>query len=229
MGLESGSSKELNQIGLIAIIIVLTFIIIFGILGDYKSENEEVIAVKEKVVEEIEYVETSPWWIDYFVDDSGNKTKEGYISAMNFEVDFIPEYRGRIIIHPSIISIKFFYWSEDNKMISILKNDLSKVIGLNGYREGHYLLTVWDKDHEGETFDAFNQNGTLVLGHPMVSDDSFHLTKEKKFYQMLLKGGEIIFIIKDLNIGTKGSILFQATMNANNFDKVYYQVFENGK
>ena len=40
---------------------------------------------------------------------------------------------------------------------------------------------------------------------------------------------KIIFIIKDLNIGTKGSILFQATMNANNFDKVYYQVFENGK
>lgn len=228
-GVQSISSNGRNQIGLISIIIILTLIIILGILLNYKTENEEVIDVKEKIVEENEYVDTSPWWINYYEDDSGNKTAKRYISSLDFEVDLMPEYEGTITIDTSRIFIQFYYWSEDNKMVFILKNDYSKMIGLNGYVEGHYRLTVWDKDNQGETFDAFNQNGTLVLGHPLVTARNFYSEKEKKFHQMLLKGGEIILLIQDLNRGSKGNILFQARMNANNFDRVYYQLFENSQ
>ena len=231
-GVQSISSNGRNQIGLISIIIILTLIIILGILWNYKTENEEVIDVKEKIVEENEYVDTSPWWINYYEDDSGNKTAKRYISSLDFEVDLMPEYEGTITIDTSRIFIQFYYWSEDDKMVFILKNDYSdysKWIGLNGYVEGHYRLTVWDKDNQGETFDAFNQNGTLVLGHPLVTAGNFYSEKEKKFHQMLLKGGEIVLLIQDLNRGSEGSILFQARMNANNFDKVYYQLFENSQ
>ena len=121
------------------------------------------------------------WEVQYFVDDFGERTKEGYITTKN------PIYGtfSNTATQNSDLRVHFIIAGKQNVAIELFEYNSNNPV--KGYRDTYRVL-VQDSNGERHTLSASNNNWDRL---------SFGKNDSGKMFNILSKGGEIKFKIVD--------------------------------
>jgi len=151
------------------------------------------------------------WEINYFVDDFGDKTDEGYIANK----DFIEGVFSNSATTNSNLFGYFIISSKREIAIKLLEYGSSVV---KAYSTEYYNVSI--KDSEGETYSL---RGTMFEGGDrLYIDHGFGKNKISKMHNIMMKGGEVVVVIKEDDYGlTTYRLSFDSDGYKNTFNTLF--------
>jgi hypothetical protein len=155
-------------------------------------EKDELALKKVKEAEEKERIRleninnTGIWTVQYYVDDFGEPTKEGYIRNTNL----ISGTFSNTATQNSALNVKFLITNSND--INIMLYEYAGNNPVKAYSSESYKVLIQDKDGNRMKLRATNYSDRL----------SFDKTTSKKVHNILMKGGNIKFKIYESDTPT---------------------------
>ena len=155
-------------------------------------EKDELALMKIKEAEEKERIRleninnTGIWTVQYYVDDFGEPTKEGYIRNTNL----ISGTFSNTATQNSALNVKFLITNSTD--ISIMLYEYADNNPVKAYSSESYQVLIQDKDGNRLKLRATNYSDRL----------NFDKTTSKKVHNVLMKGGNIKFKIYESDTPT---------------------------
>ncbi len=177
-------------------------------------EKEELIEKKKKEAEEKERIRleninnTGIWTVNYYVDDFGEPTKEGYIR----NTSLINGSFSNTATQNSALNVKFLISNSSD--ISIMLYEYAGNNPVKAYSSESYRVLIQDKEGNRFKLTATNYSNRL----------SFDKTTSRKIHGILMKGGSIKF--KIIEIDTPTTEYDFTIQKANWYDNAYRKLKE---
>ena len=155
-------------------------------------EELELQEQKRKAIEEKEKIRlenlnnTGIWSVQYYVDDFGEPTKEGYIKNTNL----ISGTFSNTATQNSALNVKFLITNASD--INIMLYEYAGNNPVKAYSSESYQVLIQDKDGNRLKLIATNYSDRL----------NFNKTASKQVHNILLKGGSIKFKIYEIDTPT---------------------------
>jgi len=155
-------------------------------------EKEELIEKKKKEAEEKERIRlkninnTGIWTVNYYVDDFGEPTKEGYIR----NTSYINGSFSNTATQNSALNVKLLISNSSD--ISIMLYEYAGNNPVKAYSSESYRVLIQDKEGNRFKLTATNYSNRL----------SFDKTTSRKVHGILMKGGSIKFKIIEIDTPT---------------------------
>jgi hypothetical protein len=132
------------------------------------------------------------WKIEYYVDNFGDKTSEGYITNS----DIISGHFSNTATSNSNLGVSFLINDKENIAIMLFEYMQSNPVK----DDGMYIITIKETNNQTWKLWAFNHSDRLVLSDSGFYDETGNKLLEKshalKLWNILTSGGEIKFHIQ---------------------------------
>lgn len=171
-------------------------------------EKERKAAEEKEAKRKANFNNTGMWKLDYYVDDFGDPTKDGYITNKNM----INGSFSNTATQDSRLNVRFLI--SDSSRISILLYEYARNNPVKSYSYDSYTVLVKDAEGNRSKFRAANTSDRLVL----IKADS------KKLHQILKAGGKTVFRITEDDSPT--TIYEFEIRNAEYYDNAYRKLIE---
>jgi hypothetical protein len=149
------------------------------------EENRKKLELKEKTrLENLN--NTGIWSVQFYVDDFGEPTKEGYVK----NTDFIRGVFSNSATQNSDLKVKFLISNSSD--VSIMLYEYAGNNPVKAYSAENYRVLIQDKEGDRLKLTATNYSDRL----------GFNKTESRKVHNVLMKGGIIKFVIYEIDTPT---------------------------
>lgn len=183
------------------------FAVLLKTIETLEIEEQKRKAIEEKEKNRIKNLSnTGIWSVQYYVDEFGEPTKEGYIQ----NTELIRGTFSNTATQNSALDIKFLITSIND--INIMLYEYAHNNPVKAYSAENYQVLIQDKDGNRVKLIATNYSDRL----------NFDKTASKKFHSILMKGGSIKFKIYQIDTPTTE---YDFTVNnADYFENAYVKL-----